>query len=247
MATPEEKKHWTARREKSINSELIDEEDFEETRRCMLTSHHSYVQTHAGYIIALIIGFSAIVSTFESFIKSTGGTIVFIILILSIIGASAFMTLRIFYWTIYANLTMAIPIDMAFEFFNNNNKTVYKAPNTVIIQTAVDKYIDNSRKDYFLWHSKEHKKDLTEATKEQLLSRHELFALWFSQTRVEEYSVVVFSCLVGIITFTILGIELGRNNLIVGFLALVAIICIAYVGIYFRKKLKKQWDKYKTR
>jgi hypothetical protein len=51
--------------------EKVDETDFEETRRCLLTSYYSYVQTHAGYIIALIIGFVAIIATFESSIIAT--------------------------------------------------------------------------------------------------------------------------------------------------------------------------------
>jgi len=139
-----ENKIWKANREKPIEPELIDEIDFEDSRRCLLNSYHSYVQTHAGYIIALIIGFIAIVVTFESFIKSSG-TIAFVLLIIAIVGTSAFFALRIFYWTLLANVAIRIPIDVALGYFNDYNaeKKRYscKAPNTAIIQIAIDKQI----------------------------------------------------------------------------------------------------------
>jgi hypothetical protein len=137
-----ENKIWKANREKPIEPELIDEIDFEDSRRCLLNSYHSYVQTHAGYIIALIIGFIAIIATFESFIKSNVGTFAFIFLIIAIVGTSAFFTLRIFYWTLMVNVAISIPIDTALGYFNDANKTYScKAPNTVIIEVAIDKQL----------------------------------------------------------------------------------------------------------
>jgi hypothetical protein len=140
-----DEKIWTAERVKK-SKELINENDFEESRRCLLTSYHSYVQTHAGYIIGLIIGLFAVIATFHDFlINGFWGTFAFIFLILAILGTSAYMTLRIFYWTAYANVANGISIDNALDYFNNYNKNkkdkklVYfsKAPNTAIIQHAI--------------------------------------------------------------------------------------------------------------
>jgi hypothetical protein len=51
------KEIWSKPKEIWIaTKEEVGETDFEEPRRSLLNSYHSYVQTHAGYIIALTIG-----------------------------------------------------------------------------------------------------------------------------------------------------------------------------------------------
>jgi hypothetical protein len=40
---------------------------FEDTRRCLLTIYRSNIQTHAGYLIAIIVGSLAFVSRFDIF------------------------------------------------------------------------------------------------------------------------------------------------------------------------------------
>ncbi|MGD0406919.1 MAG: hypothetical protein ABSB10_09755 [Candidatus Bathyarchaeia archaeon] len=141
----EEKNIWKATKENVDN-------DFEETRRCLLNSYNANVQAHAGYIIALMIGFFAIITTFESFIKIIGGTIVFSILIIVIIVPSILITVRMYYWTIYVNTAILIPFDTALDYFNkyNNIKKSYycKAPNTAIITCAIEKQIRYNFENY---------------------------------------------------------------------------------------------------
>lgn len=67
----ERKEFWEAKRKKT--TEIIDENDFEESRRCLFTSYHSYVQTHAGYIIALTMGFFTVISAFDKFLSNGVG------------------------------------------------------------------------------------------------------------------------------------------------------------------------------
>jgi len=125
--------------------EEVDEKEFEETRRCLLNSYHTYTQTHAGIIIALLIGLFTIISAFEAFLKNGFWqiqTFAFIGLIVGILIAIAFMFLRIVYWVTWANVAITIPIDSALNYFNNANKTYSsKAPNTNIITQAIREQI----------------------------------------------------------------------------------------------------------
>ena len=135
-------------------TENIDK-DFEETRRCLLNSYHSYVQTHAGYIIALIIGASTVIYSFNAF-RGIGifGTIAFIALILAILGVSGFIGLRIVYWTLWASVAITLTMDKAINYFNDTNKTyTSKAPNTAIIQNAIDREI-HVENDLLPWYKK---------------------------------------------------------------------------------------------
>jgi hypothetical protein len=129
---------WIARKEEI-------KEDFEETRRCLLNSYHSYVQTHAGYIIALIIGLSAIISTFDFFIKTLGGTLGFIFLVfIAIPILTIIMFLRITFWTIFANYAISMPMDKIVANFNEYHIKYLEnapAPNTAVIQFAILKEI----------------------------------------------------------------------------------------------------------
>ena len=123
--------------------EGVNEKEFEETRRCLLTSYHFFVQTHAGYIIALIIGASVIISTFDVFFKSTLGIIFFILLLVGISIMTVLMFARIVYWTLLASVAITLTMDKAIIYFNDTNKTyTSKAPNTAIIQNAIDEQIN---------------------------------------------------------------------------------------------------------
>jgi hypothetical protein len=163
------KDYWIAIRKKidEKDSEKVDEADFEETRRCLLNLYHSYVQTHAGYLIALVIGLvtfiPTVIFTFDTLLKSLGGTTVFSILIIGIIlmfGLLVLNVVRVYYWTIYANNVTFIPIDKAIKYFNERKITIpinkrledfpelysYKMPNTNIIQIAIGVQIRNDFK-----------------------------------------------------------------------------------------------------
>jgi len=143
----------------------VDEKDFEDTRKCLLNSYHSYVQTHAGYIIGLIIGASAVIYSFNA-LHAIGvwGIFAFVALILVILGASLFFALRIFYWTLWANVAIIIPIGEALEYFNNRKITnkdienidyLYKAPNTNIIQIAINGRLNYEVEKHLLpWYKK---------------------------------------------------------------------------------------------
>ena len=117
-------------------------DDFEESRRCLLNNYHSYVQTHAGYLIALIIGLFAIVATFKDFfVNGFIGLLAFLGLTGSILLVSAFMGLRIIYWSSWASAAITIPIEKAVRYFNEDNKIektyLTRAPNTQIIQLGI--------------------------------------------------------------------------------------------------------------
>ncbi len=139
---------WNADITSIDNSTKIENNLFEESRRCLLTVYHSYVQNHAGYLITLGIGFLVLVSSFESFYRNNYDKCVFWGFMIALVVLLAFCFLRMFYWTTYTNLTIGISQKYACEVFNKQqndpeNKHGYpiseKAPYTVILQTAIDK------------------------------------------------------------------------------------------------------------
>lgn len=132
------KKPWEAR------TDRIDKKEFEEARRCLLNSYHSYVQNHAGYVIALVIGLLALISNYDSFLK-TGSVIVFgffCFFIMLIVGAFFYMVRRIQYWTSFADLALCLTLDDVILFFNYRNSTwpnpyLTEAPHLAILQLAI--------------------------------------------------------------------------------------------------------------
>ena len=87
-----------------VPKDEINESEFDESRRCLLNTYNSYIQTHAGYMIALIIGFLALLSSFRSFID--GGlvaVIFFVILLAGVLKAFSYILLRITFWSSFAN------------------------------------------------------------------------------------------------------------------------------------------------
>ncbi len=86
---------------------MAEGDDFESARRCLLKLTHSYVQTHAGYAIALSVGLAALFSNYQSFYE-LNLTSLFLIVLLVVIGALLYMIKRIVYWTLYANIVMGI-------------------------------------------------------------------------------------------------------------------------------------------
>jgi len=159
----------------------VDEKEFEETRRCLLNSYNSYVQTHAGYIISLIVGLTVfiatVISTSNTILKSIGGTITFSILIIGIVVfiiSIFYMSLRIVYWTLWASVALtipeekvfyhfntrkiSIPIDKTHDYFNTindeNRDYFSKAPNTDIIQVAIGRQLYDFDKVKLPWYKK---------------------------------------------------------------------------------------------
>lgn len=120
----------------------IKENELDDARKTLVNSYHSYVQTHAGYIIAIMLGFFALMSSFDTFLKSLGGTIFFIILMLGLVLLGGFMILRIIYWTSYANYVTNLTLNNVINFFNTfNSKAEHpffeKAPIIAVLQNAV--------------------------------------------------------------------------------------------------------------
>lgn len=163
----EENHPWEARKEE------ICETEFEETRRCLFNSYHSYVQTHAGYMIAITISLFALISNFDPFFKSgpvvytlsfstsvslifTWGFVIFLILIILIMLAGLYMILRIMYWTTYANFTMTLTLDSAIQLFNEYNSAsrtyLTRAPYMAILGIAVTNRFENDKG--LRWHDK---------------------------------------------------------------------------------------------
>ncbi len=133
-----------------------DKAQFEESRRCLLTAYHTYVQNHAGILIALFIGLTALLSYSDSFSKIQGllsvcgykiitySTLAFWLSLIGICSAIFYDVLRIGYWSLNANEAILMSPDYAYELFNREDvklKPSYPAnrpaPETAILQIAI--------------------------------------------------------------------------------------------------------------
>jgi hypothetical protein len=108
------------------------EAEFEETRRCLFNSYHTYIQTHAGYLIAIVIGGITLVVSWKDFIVSGywHWWLIGIFVLLVILAGLGFllMIIRTYYWTKYANLAMIMDKDAVAYYYktlNLKNPTVY--------------------------------------------------------------------------------------------------------------------------
>jgi hypothetical protein len=108
-----------------------------------------------------MVGLAAIISTFSAFLKSPVGTGAFIVLIVGIVVSISYMILRMFYWTNWANIVINISMGEAIELFNYYNLKrleipfTEKAPNTAIIQIAINGIIDVALdKDKVSWYDR---------------------------------------------------------------------------------------------
>ena len=130
------KKRWVAT-EKDIPPKSL-----EDARKLLLDSFHSYVQTHAGYIIAIMLGFFAVMSSLDTFFQNLFLIIVFGLLMVGLVGLGIYMILRITYWTSMANYTICITVKYAIQYFNEFNSTAKhyfwdEAPPIAILQNAI--------------------------------------------------------------------------------------------------------------
>jgi len=110
----EEEEFW-----ETCKKEITDE--FEETRRCLLNLYNSNIQTHAGYIIAIIIGVLALISNVETFLKNPILAVIFWILIAMCIGLPIYMIGRISFWTYYSSSAKFLTLDDAIELYKKNH------------------------------------------------------------------------------------------------------------------------------
>jgi hypothetical protein len=136
--------------------QALDEREFEETRQCLLNIAHSKNQTHAGYLIAIIIGTLTLVSRWDTFFdlsqKSTFSITTF--LFFGIISASASVTFylvkRSCYWTSYGSSVMNMTIIGAQNFFEKyrskpENKSLCERvnPPSCILNAAVSQRLED--------------------------------------------------------------------------------------------------------
>lgn len=161
-----------ADKEKTIDSNrgdgkfsLVDNSELEETRRCLFNMANSRSQTHAGYLIAIVIGSSILISRWDIFFSipqkpvSSFTTSAFFILIGIIAFVTAYLTKRMFYWNTYASTVInlsTVEIEKLFGEYEKGNKEdkeennrfqYYMRPNCYILNGAVGQHIEKLRKD----------------------------------------------------------------------------------------------------
>lgn len=177
--------------------------ELEETRRCLLKMYHSDIQTHAGYLIGIIIGSLTVFSRLDAFFGSSAvfphSSWVFLVLFGLIALAGFWTILRIYYWTILAGYVQGTPLNEIYDFFNKkNNERAQKKekgnyfpvdlepPPTVVIQWAIDRALDRD-------------------VREKKLGCSKKIALWTTRSpkRLFVIFVIVFAILV------VVGLLLG--------------------------------------
>ena len=95
-----------------VNTIEQDYDEFEESRRCLINSYDSYIQNHAGLLIAVIIGGLALLTEWRNFIINGfwfgTGVLVFIGLIALVIFGFFYIVSRMSYWTKYADVALSV-------------------------------------------------------------------------------------------------------------------------------------------
>jgi len=111
---------WKAT-DRNVNTKV-----FEESRKSLLATYNSYVQNHAGYLIAFVIGLIALFTTSSAFFKL--GSPAFFISLGFIIFLIGFDVLRMQYWNALVNTTILVSKTDAIEHFNKANKISSDSP-----------------------------------------------------------------------------------------------------------------------
>jgi hypothetical protein len=131
--------------------------EFEETRRCLLNIAHSKNQTHAGYLIAVVIGALTLISRWDIFLNPTQKllvltTIIFFILVSTMTAGTAYLIQRTFYWTTYGTSVLNMSSSDAEELFKRyktdpKHKSLqeHKSPLSCILNGAVAQHIEDMR------------------------------------------------------------------------------------------------------
>jgi hypothetical protein len=129
--------------------------ELEGMRKTLLKMYHSNIQTHAGYLIAIIIGSLTLFSRLDTFFGNSlfiGSGWAFLVLLWLILMAGIWAILRIVYWTSYANVALTISVDDMKIGFNNKNARLVSTgsgydetkipPNTAVLSFAIDEAHD---------------------------------------------------------------------------------------------------------
>ena len=97
-----------------IETEMNKEEEFEKNRKILLQNCNSSIQTHAGYLLAVIIGSLTLVSQWKSFFNNGYmPRIAFYVLLDLIFVVSFYVVGRMLYWTFLSGSIM----DMVYSNF----------------------------------------------------------------------------------------------------------------------------------
>jgi hypothetical protein len=125
-------------------SEEINDLEFEESRRCLFNSYHSYIQNHVGYLILMGIALLGLGSTYEALFRIIG--IYFFTFLVGLFFFGIFIDfLRIQYYNYFVNVVLGLTKKDAIKYFNQScevgNSYYLKkggpAPCIAILQIAV--------------------------------------------------------------------------------------------------------------
>lgn len=105
------------------SNHLYENERFDSIRKTLLDQYHSGILTHAGYIIALIVGALTLISKWDIFF-SNGVWVqyAFFLIISFIVSAGFFFTSRLFYWS-YLNSGVLSLTQSDFEKYDEQHST----------------------------------------------------------------------------------------------------------------------------
>jgi hypothetical protein len=87
--------------------------------------YHSYSQTHAGYLLSIIVGLAALISSWNIFfLYNPNVPLEFTFLcILGMLFSGAIYTItRISYWTMLANTVLTVNLEKTHAFVNSHHK-----------------------------------------------------------------------------------------------------------------------------
>ena len=115
---------------------------FEKTREYILKIYHSDIQTHAGYLIAIVIGVLALISRWDVFFNNSLTKIIFFIILAVISAFAAYAFKRMFYWIAHSNVIIGANTESIESWFDEalESKPLLKDrksnPYTLMFQVA---------------------------------------------------------------------------------------------------------------
>jgi len=95
---------------------------FEDLRKTLLDQYHLQTMTHAGYILALIIGMLTIIANFNPFFeKGFTGVVIFCTIISLVLGTFIFFVGRLCFYTNLVNIAIGITQPQFEKYYNEHN------------------------------------------------------------------------------------------------------------------------------
>ena len=121
----------------------------EKFRETLLQQYHSQNVTHAGFVIAVIIGTLTLISRWDSFFgKGQLPLMIFYAIVSLIVGLSFYFVGRLSYWISLSNITLMLKES---EFKDYYQKQTEKLPCLCVLQQcAVQMVRDNPKKSWQL-------------------------------------------------------------------------------------------------